>query len=313
MEVSQEDLKNMSPEQIAELQKKNCIFCHIAHGRVQSKKVFEDDKVLGILDINPANPGHTLLIPKEHYAIMPQMPEDLIAHMFRIAKHISQAMLRGLQAKGTNIFVANGVAAGQQAPHFMIHIIPRKEGDDVSCFKIPKQFIAPEELDKLHKMLLPRVNSVFGIKQGVVEAEFEEKPVKESIDVQSIIKESVEELKKEKQGLTQEEQKEEASEEEIEEIKEEETGEKAEKEYVSSKKSDKYHTVNCPFAQNISDENRLVFSSAEEAEEHFKQPCKCVNKNYEEFADLDEKRKNGKKEDNNNKLIDLDTLSQMFG
>ena len=64
-ELTEEDIKKMSPEEIAELQKKNCIFCHLVSGRVPSKKVFEDDKVLAILDIYPAIPGHILLFPKE--------------------------------------------------------------------------------------------------------------------------------------------------------------------------------------------------------------------------------------------------------
>ena len=111
-ELTPEDLKNMTPEQIAELQKQNCIFCHIISGKVASKKVYEDEKCIGILDINPANPGHVLLMPKEHYAIMPLMPEDIIGHLFMVAKGISHACLRAFKVQGTNIFVANGVAAG---------------------------------------------------------------------------------------------------------------------------------------------------------------------------------------------------------
>lgn len=60
--LTEEDLRNMTPEQIKELQRKNCIFCHIIVGRVQSKKIYEDDKTVAILDINPANPGHILLM-----------------------------------------------------------------------------------------------------------------------------------------------------------------------------------------------------------------------------------------------------------
>jgi len=69
---------DMSPEQIAELQKQNCIFCHIVSGKVSSKKIYEDEKCVALLDINPANPGHILLIPKEHYTLMALMPDDII-------------------------------------------------------------------------------------------------------------------------------------------------------------------------------------------------------------------------------------------
>jgi len=124
-EELQEKLKNMSPEELAAFQKQNCIFCQIIDGKVPSAKVYEDDTCIGILDINPAVPGHVLLIPKEHFMVMPQMPEEVIQHMFMAAKGISHAILRALKAEGTTVFVANGGAAGQRAQHFMIHIIPR--------------------------------------------------------------------------------------------------------------------------------------------------------------------------------------------
>lgn len=127
----QEKIKKMSPEELKEFQKQQCIFCQIIAGKVPSKKIFEDDKTIAILDINPAAQGHILLLPKEHYAIMPQVLETEIGHLFSISKKLSQAMLRGLKVSGTNLFIANGFAAGQKAQHFMIHIIPRKEGDGI--------------------------------------------------------------------------------------------------------------------------------------------------------------------------------------
>lgn len=127
----QEKLKKMSPEELKEFQKQQCIFCQIINGKVPSKKVYEDEKSIAILDINPAAQGHILLLPKEHYAIMPQVPDAEIGHLFSISKKLSQAILRGLKVSGTNIFIANGFAAGQKAQHFIMHIIPRKEGDNV--------------------------------------------------------------------------------------------------------------------------------------------------------------------------------------
>jgi len=123
----QEKIAKMSPEELKEFQKKQCIFCHIIAGKVPSKKVYEDDQVYAVLDINPAQSGHILLLPKEHYAIMPQLPADTLSHIFLVAKKLSNALLRVLDAKGSNILVANGVAAGQKAQHFMVHIIPRRE------------------------------------------------------------------------------------------------------------------------------------------------------------------------------------------
>jgi len=141
----QEKIKQMSPEELKEFQKKQCIFCQIVSGKVQSKRIFEDDTSLGILDINPANPGHILLMPKEHYSIMPQIPEQDIVHLFMLTKSLSNAMLRSLEVQGTNIIVANGVVAGQRAQHFMIHII-------LFSFFFPSNFILNNFPIKIYKL-----------------------------------------------------------------------------------------------------------------------------------------------------------------
>ena len=88
----QEKIKQMSPEELKEFQKKQCIFCQIIAGKVQSRKVYEDENVVVLLDINPANPGHVLILTKEHYSIMPQVPDDEIAHVFMAAKSLSNSM-----------------------------------------------------------------------------------------------------------------------------------------------------------------------------------------------------------------------------
>ena len=129
LKALQEKIKSMSPEELKEFQKKQCIFCQIIAGKVQSKKIYEDDKVIALLDINPANPGHILLLTKEHYSIMPQIPDEEVSYVFMVVKSLSNSMLRGIDAQGTNIIVANGIAAGQRAQHFIVHIIPKKKND----------------------------------------------------------------------------------------------------------------------------------------------------------------------------------------
>ncbi len=163
--ISQEDLKNLSPEEILELQRKNCIFCKIIKGEVNSRKIYEDDKVVAILDINPANPGHTLLLPKEHYMILPQIPEDVLKHLFIVAKALSQVLLKAVGATGTNIFVANGAAAGQRAPHFMIHVIPRIEGDGISVFNLPGNKVDERVLLELRTSLSKLLDQVLNPKK----------------------------------------------------------------------------------------------------------------------------------------------------
>lgn len=153
LKALQEKIKQMSPEELKEFQKKQCIFCQIAAGKVQSKKVYEDDKVIALLDINPANPGHILLITKEHYSIMPQIPDEEAAHVFMAVKSLSNSMLRSIDAQGTNIIVANGTAAGQRAQHFMVHIIPRRNNDGIN-FVLPQKEMGQAEIDEIGNKLI---------------------------------------------------------------------------------------------------------------------------------------------------------------
>lgn len=123
-----EEQEQMSTEEILKQQKEQCVFCKIISGQIPTTKVFEDDVVFAIMDINPAVEGHVLLMPKEHYPIMPLIPKETSEHMFKIAKYIVKAVKKGFKTQKASIFIANGGVAGQQSTHFMIHILPREEG-----------------------------------------------------------------------------------------------------------------------------------------------------------------------------------------
>ncbi|MCP3686709.1 MAG: HIT family protein [bacterium] len=164
MEITEEQLKQMSPEEINELQKQNCIFCHIASGKAPAKKIYEDPDCIGVLDINPANPGHVLLFPKEHYMIMSHMPDNAVGRLASVSKAVSQAVLRTLKAQGTTIFIANGVVAGQRAPHFMIHIIPRMDADGLPL-ELPENKITDSELHELQKKMGSPLKKLMGVKE----------------------------------------------------------------------------------------------------------------------------------------------------
>jgi histidine triad (HIT) family protein len=167
----EEQLKNMPPEELREFQKKQCIFCHIVEGKVQSRRLYEDEDCLAFLDINPATQGHILLIPKEHYQIMPLMPDQLVGKLFKVAKGLSNALLKGMKAEGTHIFVANGMAAGQKAQHFMLHVIPRMANDGFG-FSLPQKQMTPQDMKVVHERVTTRLNEMMGIKP---QAEKEEK------------------------------------------------------------------------------------------------------------------------------------------
>jgi histidine triad (HIT) family protein len=143
-------------------EEQQCVFCHIASGKIPAKKVYEDDKLVAVLDINPATSGHVLVVPKEHVSIMPQMSEELVAHIGMVSKQLSHSLIRALKIDGTSIFVANGVAAGQRAPHFLLHVIPRKPEDGIALQ--PKAVKMDEKsMRELSNKLAVSVAKQFGI------------------------------------------------------------------------------------------------------------------------------------------------------
>jgi len=127
-----------------EEQKANCPFCKIIKGDIPATKVFEDEKVIAILDINPLVEGHTLLMLKEHYPILPYLSKEEFDYQFKIMQDIIFALQKSLLKSGCNVFIANGAAAGQNSPHFMVHLIPREKGDNLTLFNMDGK----EEHDK---------------------------------------------------------------------------------------------------------------------------------------------------------------------
>jgi histidine triad (HIT) family protein len=144
--VAEADLESMSPEEMAEYQRQNCVFCKIIKGEIPSRKAYEDDKIISILDINPAAKGHLLVMTKEHYPILPVIPLETSAHMFRTTKHLVKALKEALVTGKATVFIANGAIAGQQSPHFLYHLIPREDNDGLDNFNIPQKDLGEEEI-----------------------------------------------------------------------------------------------------------------------------------------------------------------------
>ena len=107
----------------------NCIFCKIANGEIPTNTVYEDDKFRVILDMGPATEGHALILPKDHYANLFEMPEGLLKDAIALAQKIGKLQMEKLHADGLNLVQNNGAAAGQTVSHFHIHLIPRYEND----------------------------------------------------------------------------------------------------------------------------------------------------------------------------------------
>ena len=112
----------------------SCIFCRIAQKQVPASYVYEDEKVMALLDIKPLNEGHTLVIPKSHYESIFEIPEDLVAHLHGVTKRIALAVKKATNADGISISQQNGKAAGQEIFHLHVHIIPRYEGQKLPSF-----------------------------------------------------------------------------------------------------------------------------------------------------------------------------------
>lgn len=136
---------------------KDCRYCQeMLSGK---KKVYEDDKVFALVSDSPSAYGHVLVMPKEHYPIIEQVPDFIVSHAFRIANKISIAAFEALHVQGTNILVSNGVAAGQDAAHFMIHVIPRREGDGLNLQWTPKQ-LSEEEMSTVELQLKEQTKTI---------------------------------------------------------------------------------------------------------------------------------------------------------
>ena len=109
----------------------DCIFCKIIAGEIPSFKIYEDDDTFAFMDINPANEGHALVIPKEHAADVHEVSEAAIAATVVSAKKVAAAIDKTLQPEGLNLLQCNGPAAAQSVMHFHMHVLPRKNGDDL--------------------------------------------------------------------------------------------------------------------------------------------------------------------------------------
>ena len=138
------------------MNKDDCIFCKIANGEIPSATVYEDSICRVILDVNPANKGHALIIPKEHFDNIYSMDAETAAKIFTIATEVAKAQKAELNPDGLNILQNDGEAAGQTVFHFHMHLVPRYIKDNVTMTWIPGK-ADTEELSALSKALRKRI------------------------------------------------------------------------------------------------------------------------------------------------------------
>jgi len=107
----------------------DCIFCKLANGEIPTSTLYVDDDFRVILDAGPASKGHALILPREHYENLMEMPEDLLSKAAVLAKKMAVRLTDGLSCDGLNVVQNNGPVAGQSVFHFHIHLIPRYKGE----------------------------------------------------------------------------------------------------------------------------------------------------------------------------------------
>ena len=108
----------------------NCIFCKILNGEIPSKRLYEDDKVIVIMDVNPKVDGHSLVIPKEHVVDFKEVSDELLAHMFDVARTMTDKLMTKLDAKAITLGINYGDS--QMVKHLHLHLLPNFEVKEAS-------------------------------------------------------------------------------------------------------------------------------------------------------------------------------------
>ena len=114
----------------------NCLFCRIVSGELSAVIVFADKDSLAFLDHRPLFPGHTLLVPREHYETLTDLPAEHVGPLFQNAQTLARAVESAMEAEGT--FVAMNNRVSQSVPHLHIHIVPRRRKDGLKGFFWPR-------------------------------------------------------------------------------------------------------------------------------------------------------------------------------
>ena len=109
----------------------DCVFCKIVSKEIPSEVLYENEKLLSVLDINPIHFGHALILPKQHCKDFLDLPDETYHSILQAAKIVTQALVQSLKLEGYNLFSNNGTIAGQSVFHFHLHITPRYRDDNI--------------------------------------------------------------------------------------------------------------------------------------------------------------------------------------
>jgi histidine triad (HIT) family protein len=142
--------------QVAKKDRKNkmendCLLCNLRKEKIEVTKVYEDDLLTVVMDIQPVNQGHMFIFPRKCVALIVDLDDETVAHMFKIAKKINYALRKsGLKCEGVNYFLADGEAAMQEIPHVHLHVFPRYKNDGFGL-KFSEQYFKLPDRSELEK------------------------------------------------------------------------------------------------------------------------------------------------------------------
>ena len=126
---------------------RQCTFCDLIHGAGEVSICYEDREAIAFMDIQPVNAGHVLVVSRKHYENLEDVPAELAMHLFKVATKLVPAVKKVAKAEGINVVVNSGSAAGQDEPHYHVHVIPRCKDDG---FDIPLPFQGSVMPDRTH-------------------------------------------------------------------------------------------------------------------------------------------------------------------
>lgn len=121
----------------------SCVFCNVVAGDLSAEVVYEDDDFMAFLDHRPVQKGHILMVPKQHFATLLDLPSDLHQLFMANAQRLAAAVVDGLDAQGS--FVAINNVVSQSVPHLHLHVVPRSKGDGLKGFFWPRHKYADGE------------------------------------------------------------------------------------------------------------------------------------------------------------------------
>ncbi len=209
-----ERIENMSSDEFEKFLQnyavplQECPFCQIIQGKIVTIKIYESKNILAVLDVNPVTRGHVLVMPKQHYQFLTQLPDSLLFGIFNFVKHIIPAIIKTVKSQGVAISILQGKE--QTVPHFIVNITPRFENDKLD-FTWKRLKLQKEELEKIAASI--RAEASLMAKQAIGKGREEKADEGEAKEVEE--EEQAEEREQEKAGESekQEEKGEEASDE----------------------------------------------------------------------------------------------------